>query len=68
MKRAPRIHPRHSRRVLAVIIAAVAGLLVLIEPLPKGIVLVPLTAEHGIDAGDLPALALLLAAGWLAIR
>jgi hypothetical protein len=30
-------------------------------------VLVSLTESHGIDAGDLPSLGLLLVAGWLAI-
>ena len=60
--------PRGTRRVLAVIVAAVGGLLILVEPFPKGVVLISLTAEHGVDAGDLPALALMLVAGWLAIR
>jgi hypothetical protein len=36
------------------------------EPFPKGAVLVSLTASHGVDAGDLPVLLLLLLAGWLA--
>jgi len=36
------------------------------EPFPKGAVLVSLTASHGVDAGDLPALGLLLVAGGLA--
>jgi hypothetical protein len=36
------------------------------EPFPKGWVLVSFTPEHGIDAGDLPALVLLAVAAWLA--
>jgi hypothetical protein len=36
------------------------------EPFPKGTVLFSLTESHGVDAGDLPALVLLLAAGWFA--
>jgi hypothetical protein len=44
-----------------------AVLLVVAEPFPKGALLVSLTESHGIDAGDLPALGLLLVAGRLAI-
>jgi hypothetical protein len=36
------------------------------EPFPNGAVLFSLTASHGVDAGDLPALVLLLLGGWLA--
>jgi hypothetical protein len=36
------------------------------EPFPKGPVLFSLTESHGVDAGDLPALVLLLVAGWFA--
>ena len=43
-------------------LAAVAIGLVVLEPLPKGRVLLSLTSSHGDDAGDLPALALLLVA------
>jgi hypothetical protein len=35
--------------------------LAVLEPLPKGRVLLSLTSSHGVDAGDLPALALLVA-------
>lgn len=59
--------PRMRRRVLAVVLAAVAIWMVVVEPLPKGVVLLSLTDTHGIHAGDLPALALLLVAGWFAI-
>jgi hypothetical protein len=44
-----------------------AVLLVVAEPFPKGALLVSLTESHGIDAGDIPALALFFVAGWLAI-
>jgi hypothetical protein len=49
------------------VLAAVAIGLVIVEPFPKGEVLVSLTATHGVDVGDLPAVALLLVAAWLAI-
>ena len=48
-------------------LAVVAIVLVVVEPFPKGLVLVTLTATHGIDLGDLPALGLLLIATCLAI-
>jgi len=41
--------------------------LVIVEPFPKGTVLVSLTPTHGVDVGDLPAVALLLVAACLAI-
>ena len=44
----------------------VAACLLAAEPFPKGAVLVTLTPSHGVDAGDLPALVLLLVSGWLA--
>jgi hypothetical protein len=55
------------RRLQALVLAVVAIVLVVVEPFPKGIVLVTLTPTHGIDLGDLPALALLLVAACLAI-
>ena len=55
------------RRLQALLLAAVAVVLVVVEPFPKGIVLVTLTPTHGVDLGDLPALALLLVAACLAI-
>jgi hypothetical protein len=48
-------------------LAAVAVGLVVLEPFPKGNVLLSLTSTHGVDAGDLPALALLTVAVVLAI-
>ena len=53
---------------LALVLAAVAVGLVVVEPFPKGKVLLSLTSTHGVDAGDLPALAMLLVAVVLAIR
>jgi hypothetical protein len=58
---------RRTRTVLAVLLVVVAIGLIVTEPFPAGAVLVSLTATHGIDAGDLPALALLLIAAWVAI-
>jgi hypothetical protein len=55
------------RRLQALALAMVAIVLLVVEPFPKGIVLVRLTRTHGIDLGDLPALALLLVAVCLAI-
>ena len=52
---------------LALVLAAVAVGLVVVEPFPKGKVLLSLTSTHGVDAGDLPALAMLLVAVVLAI-
>jgi hypothetical protein len=49
------------------VLAVVAIVLVVVEPFPKGVVLVSLSDTHGIDLGDLPALALLLLAACLAI-
>jgi hypothetical protein len=59
---------RRRRRLLALALVALAVVLVVTEPFPKGAVLLPLTHSHGVDAGDLPAIALVLLAGWLAIR
>jgi hypothetical protein len=52
---------------VAVVVAAVGVGLVVVEPFPKGAVLVSFTESHGIDAGDLPAIVLLLLAAWLAL-
>ena len=54
------------RRILALALVTVAACMLVAEPFPKGAVLVSLTASHGVDAGDLPALGLLLVADWLA--
>ena len=48
-------------------LAAVAFGLVVVEPFPKGEVLLSLTDTHGIDAGDIPALAMLLVAACLTV-
>jgi hypothetical protein len=55
------------RRLQVLVLAAVVVGLVVVEPFPKGIVLLSLTHTHGVDVGDLPALVLLLVAGGLAI-
>ena len=48
-------------------LAALAVAMVVVEPFPKGKVLLSLTETHGVDTGDIPALALLLVAACLAI-
>ena len=55
------------RRLQALVLAVVAIVLVVVEPFPKGMVLVTLSPTHGIDLGDIPALGLLLVAACLAI-
>ena len=52
---------------MAVVLAVVAIVLVVAEPFPKGDTLLALTEHHGVDTGDLPAIALLLVAAWLTI-
>ena len=56
---------RSRRRLLALALVTVAACVLVTEPFPKGIVLVSLTESHGVDAGDLPALVLVVLAGWL---
>jgi len=46
---------RRRRRLVALVLVAVAAGLVVVEPFPKGTVLLSLTSSHGVDAGDLPA-------------
>ena len=58
---------RLERRLLAGVLVALAIVIVVAEPFPKGEVLLTLTHSHGVDVGDLPALALLLVAACLAI-
>jgi hypothetical protein len=58
---------RRWRRLLALVLAAVAVGLVVVEPFPKGEVLLSLTQTHGVDTGDIPALAMLLVAACLAV-
>jgi hypothetical protein len=62
-----RLIQTRRRRLQALVLAVVAVVLLVVEPFPKGIVLVTLTPTHGIDLGDIPALALLLVAAGLAI-
>ena len=65
LSRSTRTHGR--RRVLALVLAVVAIGLVVVEPFPKGAVLLSLTPTHGVDTGDIPALAMLLVAAALAV-
>jgi hypothetical protein len=62
-----RMQTRRQRRLLALVLAAAAVGLMIMEPFPKGKVLLSLTSSHGVDAGDIPAVALLLLAAVLAI-
>jgi hypothetical protein len=59
--------PRRRRLLTALLLVALAVVMVIAEPFPKGDVLLTLTHNHGVDVGDLPALALLLVAALLAI-
>jgi hypothetical protein len=52
---------------VAIVLAVVAVVAIVVEPFPKGFVVLELTRAHGIDAGDLPAILLLLAAALLAV-
>jgi hypothetical protein len=45
----------------------VATAMVIIEPFPHGATLLALSHEHGIEAGDVPAIALYLVAALLAL-
>jgi hypothetical protein len=56
-----------QRKILAFALVVLAIGLVVLQAIPNGVVLVTVTATHGVHAGDLPVLALLLAAGWLAL-
>jgi hypothetical protein len=64
---ANRMQSHRRRRTVALVLAAVAVGLVVVEPFPKGKVLLSLTSTHGVDAGDLPAVAMLLVAAYLAV-
>jgi len=52
---------------VAAVLVVVATAMVLTEPFPNGAVLVTLTRTHGVDVGDLPAIALYLVAGGIAL-
>jgi hypothetical protein len=58
---------RSGRRrfALATALISVATYAVLVEPFPKGRVLLSLTAAHGIHSSDLPAIAMYLIAIYL---
>jgi hypothetical protein len=56
-----------GRRLLAFLLVAMAIVLIIAEPFPKGDVLMKFTPTHGVDVGDLPAVALLLIAACLVI-
>ena len=63
----PEQPPRRRRVTAALLLVALAIVMIIAEPFPKGDVLLKLTHNHGVDVGDFPALALLLVAALLAI-
>jgi hypothetical protein len=58
---------RRARLLLALLLVAAAVKIVVAEPLPEGPTLLVLTRTHGVHASDLPAIALVLVAVWVAI-
>ena len=52
---------------MALVLAALAIGLMVVDPFPKGEVLLSLTSTHGVDSGDIPALAMLLVAAALTL-
>jgi hypothetical protein len=62
-----RIYRRHLRLVVALFALAVAIAMVVVEPFPRSRILLTVTKQHGVDAGDLPAIALCVAAIWIAL-
>jgi hypothetical protein len=62
---------RRTRRAVGLAVGLVlvvtATAMVIIEPFPHGATLLALTHEHGIEAGDVPAIALYLVAALLAL-
>jgi hypothetical protein len=65
--------PESKRRAwrwsLALLLVAVAAAMIVTSgPLPRGPTLLSLSRKHGVDANDLPAIALLLLAAWLVLR
>ena len=63
----PEQPPRRRRLPVALLLVALAVVMIIAEPFPKGDVLFTITHNHGVDVGDLPALALLLVAALLAV-
>jgi hypothetical protein len=58
---------RSGRIALAAGLVVLATAIVVFEPLPSGPVLLSLTDDHGVDTGDLPAVALYLVAAWVVL-
>jgi hypothetical protein len=59
------IHRSIRRVVVAMLLVVMAVIAIVVEPFPKGFVLLAITNKHGIDAGDLPAIGLMVFAAWL---
>jgi hypothetical protein len=62
---------RRTRRpaglAVGFVLVVIATAMVIIAPFPHGATLLALTHEHGIEAGDVPAIALYLVAALLAL-
>jgi hypothetical protein len=62
---------RRTRRpaglAIGFVLVVIATAMVIIAPFPHGATLLVLTHEHGIEAGDVPAIALYLVAALLAL-
>jgi hypothetical protein len=63
--RSPQVRSRPGRVAMALVLVVVAASIVVLEPLQHGPVLLTLTRDHGVDSGDLPAVALLVLAAWI---
>jgi len=58
------MHRSIRRMVVAMLLVVMGVIAIIVEPFPKGFVLLAMTNEHGIDAGDLPAIGLMVFAAW----
>jgi hypothetical protein len=58
---------RRTRLAVGLVLVVIATGMVIIAPFPHGATLLALTHKHGIDAGDVPAIALYLVAALLAL-
>lgn len=62
---------RRTRRpaglAVGFVLVVIATAMVIIAPFPHGATLLALTHDHGIEAGDVPAIALYLVAALLAL-
>jgi hypothetical protein len=59
---------RAAQKMVALVLVTTAVCGIVFEPIGKGSVLLAITYKHGVDTGDLPFIALLVIAAWLARR